>query len=367
MRIPFTLLARALVVAACAGVVSAASAQTSPGERGGFRPQGPMPGGPMAMHGPMPGGPFAMGAGPIPLLRHEAVQDELELTKKQRTQVEKLVESYQADVQKQMQSSGFGPPPFSQAPNDQRSKKFEEQRKKQVKALQKVQGKCRSRLSKLLKTEQLKRLDQIGYQADGAMALRDEEVVKTLKLSKQQQQQIDDAFLAAGMQMREMFAGGPGGFGGGGPPGGRGFGGGFGGPRGGRNGNPGGRGRFPAGPGGNPQQPFRNAPGAAGQGPGGQGPGGQAPGERPAGGAFQERFEKMRKVNEERDAKVLAVLSAEQQQQFEEMKGEPFDVEQLRPRGFGPPGQGPRGEGLRDRGPGGDEPTKGPRRQRTAN
>ncbi len=268
MRVASTLLVRAIVVAACTGVVSAALAQTSPGEGvgfGGFRPQGPMPGGPMPMGGPMPGGPFGMLAGPIPLLRHAAVQDELELTKKQKLQVDKLVESYQTDLHKQLQSSGFGPPPFEQAPDERSSKKLEEQRKKQEKSLQKVQGKYRSRLSKLLETEQVKRLDQLGYQAAGAMALRDEEVAKTLKLSKQQQQAIDAAFQEAGKQMREMFAGGPRG-----PA----LGGGFGGPLGGQIGNAGGRGGFPAAPGG-------NAPGQAGF--------GQSAGRRDATGSVRTR------------------------------------------------------------------------------
>lgn len=60
---------------------------------------------------------------------------------------------------------------------------------------------------------------------------------------------------------------------------------------------------------------------------------------------FQARFEQMRKAGEERDAKALAVLSEEQRKAFDELKGKPFDLAQLRPRGFGG-GGGRRGQGT---------------------
>ena len=59
---------------------------------------------------------------------------------------------------------------------------------------------------------------------------------------------------------------------------------------------------------------------------------------------MREAFEGVRKEIEE---KVLAVLTAEQSEKFEEMKGEPFEL----PEGFGRGGFG--GRGGRDRGPGG--------------
>jgi hypothetical protein len=51
-------------------------------------------------------------------------------------------------------------------------------------------------------------------------------------------------------------------------------------------------------------------------------------------GDQQERFAKMRELNTERDSKVNAVLTAEQQEKFKAMKGAEFDVAQLR-RGRG--------------------------------
>ncbi len=65
------------------------------------------------------------------------------------------------------------------------------------------------------------------------------------------------------------------------------------------------------------------------------------------GGDPTERFSKMRELGEERDAKLLEVLTADQSKELETMKGEPFDLAQLRGggrggegRGFGRGGQG---------------------------
>jgi hypothetical protein len=63
--------------------------------------------------------------------------------------------------------------------------------------------------------------------------------------------------------------------------------------------------------------------------------------------ANRAKFEEMRKANE---AKVVAVLSADQQKKFEEMKGKPFAMPEM---GRGGPGGAPGGPG---RGPGGGRP-----------
>ena len=56
-------------------------------------------------------------------------------------------------------------------------------------------------------------------------------------------------------------------------------------------------------------------------------------------GDFQERFAKMVELNESRDKQLTEVLTAEQREQWEKLKGKPFDVAQLR-GGFGRPGVG---------------------------
>lgn len=58
------------------------------------------------------------------------------------------------------------------------------------------------------------------------------------------------------------------------------------------------------------------------------------------GGDIRETFGKMR---EDMEKKVLAVLTSDQQKQFEEMKGEPFEMPERSTRGFG--GRGPGGPG----------------------
>lgn len=68
--------------------------------------------------------------------------------------------------------------------------------------------------------------------------------------------------------------------------------------------------------------------------------------------------EKMAELSKERDQKIAAVLTKEQQAEFDKLKGKEFDVSQLR-RGFGGPGgRGPGGPG----GPGGGGPGGRPKR-----
>jgi Spy/CpxP family protein refolding chaperone len=65
------------------------------------------------------------------------------------------------------------------------------------------------------------------------------------------------------------------------------------------------------------------------------------------GGGDREAIQaKMQELRRAADAKVLAVLTPEQQKKFEEMKGKPFAM----PEGFGRGGFGPGGPGGRGRG-----------------
>lgn len=313
MRLPRLLSLGASALTACLFFATTALCQPPAGPGRGFGgPGGGPPGGPMMMG-------MGMGGNPIFLLKNAAVQEELKLTKKQIAQAEKLVDSYLEDIQRQMQPPSFDPAKFGEMSAEQRTKMFEEMRAKQEKTTQKLNAKFQPRLAKLVKPDQVKRLKQIGYQSAGTMTLRNDEIIKALSLSKDQQKRIQAAFDAAGEKMREMFASFT-------PPGG-----GFGGPGGRPNGNA-------PGFGGNPPQPNGDAkqPGGGPRAPGGDV---QPQGGPPGGQQFQETFEKMRKLNEDRDSQVLAVLTEEQQKEFDELKGEPFDLAKLRPRGFGPPGQ----------------------------
>jgi len=62
--------------------------------------------------------------------------------------------------------------------------------------------------------------------------------------------------------------------------------------------------------------------------------------------ARRAKFEEIRKTN---DAKLVAVLTPDQQKKFEEMKGKPFDMPQNAGFGRGGGGQGGRGDGQKGR------------------
>ena len=283
--------------------------------QGGFG-QGMFPGGfGPGMFGPgMFGGAGRGGRGggmmgspndPFALLKNDAVREELKLTKKQTTQIDKLVEAYQDEARDQMQQARIDPADLQDMSDEDRTKAFQKSRDQQEKTARKLNDKYRPRLSKLLKPDQEKRLKQISWQAVGVMALRGDDLAKALKLSKEQRSEIEDVYEASGKQMRESFRPPEGGF----------------------------RGR---GQGGADRQPADDGEGGGNRRPafaqGGQGgPGGQG-GDAPSDRDFRERFENMRKMGEDRDAKVLAVLTDKQRQQYEQLKGEPFDVSQLRPR-----------------------------------
>lgn len=275
---------------------------------------------------------------PFQLLRNDAVREDLKLTKKQIAQTDKLLDTYQKDVREQMEKSRIDPAELEEMSDDERAKALQKARDLQEKTAKKLNDKYRPRISKILKPDQEKRLKQISWQVVGVAALRGDDLAKALKLTKEQRTKIDDAFEASGKQMRDAFRppqrrqrqsddeggaddadGGGNGGGGNGAPFGFGQGGAFG------------------------------QGGQFGQGGGGRG---GPPSD------FRERFENMRKMGEERDAKVLAVLTDKQRDQFEELKGDPFDVSQLRPRWGrggrgGPPGAGDQANQGNDRGGGG--------------
>ncbi len=267
---------------------------------------------------------------PFQLLKSEAVREELKLTKKQIAQIDKLVEAYQKDGSEQLQQTRLDRDELEAMSDSERTKAIEKSRDQQEKAVRKLNDKYRPRLSKLLKPDQEKRLKQISWQVIGVAALRGDDLAKALKLSKDQRAEIDDAYDEAGKKMRESFRPPEGGF----------------------------RGRGPAG--GSDQPPAdgdnrADRPAAFGQ-RGQDGEDGQGGG-RPSGRDFRERFENMRKMNDERDAKVLAVLTDKQRKQYEQLKGDPFDVSQLWPRrGRGRGGQRG-GEDQADRG--GDRADRG--------
>lgn len=252
---------------------------------------------------------------PFALLKNEEVQKELKLTKKQVAQADKLIETYQNEVREQMQQASIDPAELEELSDDERAKAFQKSRDQQEKTARRLNDKYRPRLSKVLKPEQAKRLKQIGWQAMGVMALRGDDLAKALKLTKDQRAEIDEAFASAGKKMRDSFRPPEGGF-------------------------------------RRPRQVDDQADGDEGGNGRQGGDGGPGGGDRPSNNDFRARWENMRKMNEDRDAAVLAVLTNKQREQFEELKGEPFDLSLLRPRRGrgGPRGASDQSDQANDRG-----------------
>ncbi len=222
------------------------------------------------------------------MLTNAAVQKDLELTQDQIDKIKKINDAYQDDAEEGRPNFNFQE--LQDLSEEERGKKMQELREKMTAQTKKLNEKYQPKLDKAVDKAHLDRIKQIERQMAGIMALHGKDVVEALGLSDDQQEQVNSVFAASQEEMQKLFPRG-----------------GFGGPGGG------------------------GAGGAAGEG---------ADADETA---RQERFAKMReqmqKLNEERDTKLMTVLTDEQKAKFEELKGKPFDVSQLRPRGgFGGPG-----------------------------
>jgi hypothetical protein len=233
----------------------------------------------------------------VGLAGNEAVQQDLGVKEDQVNKLADLADDEREARMAAGRDSGFDFRAVMELPEAERQAKMEEFTKKMQELGKKVDAQFEPKLAEVLDDAQLDRLRQISWQASGVQAYQDPEVVAALAITQEQQDKIAAAIKDHQAKRSELFRGmGPGrGPGGGGP------------------------GRGPGGPGG---------------------PGG--------GGDFQERFAKMRELDEARDTAVKGLLTSEQQAQFKEMLGAEFDVAQLRPRfggrgGPGGPGGGPGG------------------------
>ena len=250
--------------------------------------------------------------GTLRLLTNAAVQKDLELTQDQIDKIKKIDDSYQEDVEEGRGTFNFQE--LQDLSEEERGKKMAEFREKMTAQTKKLNEKYQPKLEKAVDTAHLDRIKQIQRQQAGIMALHSKDVIEALALSEDQQKQVDSVFTASQEEMQKLFP--RGGFGG------------------------------PGGPGGG---------GAGAEGAGGAGGEANEADETARRERFQKMQEQMQKLNEDRDTKLMAVLTDEQKTKFEELKGKPFDVSQLRGRGFGfgGPGGGPGGPGGGGRGPGG--------------
>ncbi len=246
------------------------------GPRGQGGPGGPGQAGPQFGQGQRPG----MMRGGLMILQRPDVQKELKLSEEQIEKIRQLTPP--------MGRPGGGPdtPP----PTQGQGRRGEGQPGQPANP-----GDMEAKVKEILNPGQYTRYKELEIQFVGASIVLREDIARNLHLTDEQVEKIR-AILPA--------PGGPGGPGVGGPggPGGRGGNGGVGGVASGGAG---------AGAGQRPPQRGTGGPG---------GPGG--PGQMPP------MNDEMRK---ERDAKILAILTSQQREKFETMKGKPFKFEQMRP------------------------------------
>ena len=126
----------------------------------------------------------------LSLLNREQVQTELKITPEQKTKIE--------DLRKDLPAPGRG---NRDATAEDRKAAAEKRQKEVVEAEKKLDG--------ILKADQVKRLNEIYIQQKGAQALKDEMVVKELKITPEQTTKIDGVLAWAQSERQKL-----GGFGG---------------------------------------------------------------------------------------------------------------------------------------------------------
>lgn len=281
-------------------------------------------------------GGFGMGGlnSPLMLVNNEVVQKELDLVPDQISQLQQLPQSMFQDLQAELQKEGIDS--FTRL----RELSEEERAKTRERAQaisQEVDKKYRAKLAEILLPPQMQRLKQIVWQLDVPAALQDAEVAEALALSGQQKQTIASIVEEYQQKIEQLMpqfrgrgrAGGPGG------PGDR-----------------SGRTRRPNQEDAQDAQASAFSPGVAylvlvqAQGQGEQQPGEQ---DRQRFGEQMRRIrEQVQQLQQERDAKLLEVLSAEQRAKWQSLIGEPVDVAAIRAsamRAFGGRGFGRAGFG----------------------
>jgi hypothetical protein len=230
------------------------------------------------------------------LVQNPAVQKEIGLEGEAVDRVQKIAGEYRDEMVAESEKAGLrgGPQQFEGLSPEEMQTKMREMGEKRQAMMAKLNEKFMPQLKEALSAPQFERVQQIGLQQAGSQALTRPDVAKTLDLTKDQQEKIAGINQEYMQKQNEM--------------------------------RPGGR-----------------------RGGGGGAPEGPPP-------DFQGMMAKMQELTKERDAKATEVLSNEQQEKYEKMRGKPFDVAQLMQFG---PGAGPGGR----RGPGGGVggPGAGPR------
>jgi hypothetical protein len=224
------------------------------------------------------------GGGAVFLAANPAVQKEIELKEDDTPKIQKIADSFREELLEEMEKAGLGFSAFGQLGDltpEEREARMREMNEKRTALMTKLNDKFIPQLKETLSGTQFERVQQINWQAAGSQALTGPELVKTLELTKEQQEKIGAINREFGARQRELF-----GFGGGGGAG---------------------------GAGGPPD--------------------------------FQAMRSKMETLTKERNEKANEVLSQDQQEKYAALTGKPFDVALLTPMGGGGFGGRPGGAG----------------------
>lgn len=144
------------------------------------------------------------------LAGNPAVQKELAVSEDQVAKLKTLGDEARAEM-----SEANGPmEDLRDLPEAERRAKMTELMAKRVETSRKINAKFKPKLAEVLDAKQVERLDQIALQAAGAQAYAEPDVVKALKLSKEQQEKIASINKDAAEKQRELFGGAGGGGGG---------------------------------------------------------------------------------------------------------------------------------------------------------
>jgi hypothetical protein len=249
------------------------------------------------------GGVFG-GLGIINLVALAPVQKEIGLEADAAENVAKLAGEMYQEFQAESQKAGIGFAAFGQLQDlspEEREAKMKEMSEKRMAITKGLTEKYLPKVKENLSASQFERVQQISWQLSGTQSLTDPDVSKALEISKEQREKMAGINQEFGAKQRELFGGGPA-FGGGGAP--------------------------------------------------------------PGPEVMRERMQKMQDLNKDRDAKVAAVLSKDQQDKYAALLGKPFDRSQLDYRsqfgfgggggfGGGRPGASPGGRGAAGRPSGG--------------
>jgi len=154
------------------------------------------------------GGGFSGGApSAINIAGIAAVQKELNVTEEQAGKLRALGEEVRAKMQ---QGAGSGES-LRDLPEEERRAKFAELAAKRAETARKVNDELKPKLAEILDDKQMERLNQIVLQQSGPQVYANPDVVKALKLSKDQQEKLASITKEYGDKSREMFSQGGGG------------------------------------------------------------------------------------------------------------------------------------------------------------